>query len=254
MSTEPQPVGDEPHGEGDELRPDEEHGRDAHRLPLRRVVISIAAILIAALLLGLTYVQDDHQSAQIEALYAALGDSQTQIEDLGGDPEQPAPEELLEDPSYSPQPGPSGPPGPPGPSLTEFQIEAAFANYFAEHPYQFEPSAAELTAAFASVLSDNPGLLNDQLYAAMAAHLAANPPPPGPAGADGQDGVNGTDGQDGAQGEPGRPPTEEEIRAQIEAYIAEHGLPLCPPEAPLGTVTALTTDGAVEILACIVQS
>jgi hypothetical protein len=253
MSTEPQLA----EGDGDELFADEERGRDARRLPLRRVVISIAAIVIAAILLGWTYVQDDHQSAQIDALYAALGDSQTQIEDLGGDPVAPAPEELLEDPSYSPQPGPSGPPGPPGPGLTATQIEAAFAEYFAEHPYQFEPSAAELTAAFAAVLSDNPDLLNDQLYAAMAAYLAENPPPPGPAGpsgAAGEDGVDGTNGQDGAQGDPGRPPTAEEIRAQIEAYIAEHGLPLCPPEAPLGPVTVLTTDGPVEILACVFQN
>lgn len=223
------------------------------RVPRRRLVISLAAVVLAALLAAWTVVQDQHQGAQIDALYAALGDSQTQIEDLGGDPVAPAPEDLLEDPEYSPQPGPSGPPGPPGPGLTDSEIEAAFAAYFAEHPYQFEPSAAELTAAFASVLRDNPDLLNDQLYSAMAAYLAENPPPPGPAGPAGADGADGADGQDGAQGEPGPPPTAEEIRAQIEAYIAEHGLPLCPPEAPLGPITPLTTDGPVEILACIVQ-
>jgi type II secretory pathway pseudopilin PulG len=253
MSTEPLSVDGVPQGEGDEQRAEEERGRDARRLPLRRVVISIAAILVAAILLGWTYAQDDHQSAQIDALYAALGDSQSQIEDLGGDPVAPAPEELLEDPSYSPQPGPSGPPGPPGPALTEAEIEAAFADYFAAHPYEFEPSAAQLTAAFASVLTEHPDLLNDQLYAAMAAYLAENPPPPGPpgpAGENGEDGADGTDGQDGAQGEPGRPPTKEEIRAEIEAYIDEHGLP-CPPEAPAGPLTVVTPSGPVNIIACI---
>jgi hypothetical protein len=217
------------------------------RLPRHRIIISIAALLLAAFAFVWTFVLNDRQGAQIDALYAALGDSQTQIEDLGGEPEQPAPEEILEDPEYSPQPGPSGPPGPPGPGLSAPEIEAAFADYFAENPYQFEPSAAELTAAFASVLSDHPDLLNDQLYAAMAAYLAENPPPPGPPGADGKD------GKDGAQGDPGRPPTEDEIRAQIEAYVAEYGLPLCPPEAPLGPVTPLTQEGPVEILACVVQ-
>lgn len=226
---------------------------DPRALHSASIVVAVAAIALVLYLVGLL-------SAQVDVLEQALGDEQSNAEANGIEPVAPPAEDLIEDPEdYTPEPGPSGPSGPPGPAgpgLTDPEIEAAFAAYFADHPYQFEPSAAELTAAFASVLGEHPDLLNDQLYAAMAAYLAANPPPPGPAGADGQDGAdgaNGADGQDGAQGEPGRPPTAEEIGAQVEAYIAEHGLPLCPPEAPLGPVTPLTTDGPVEILACIVQ-
>jgi type II secretory pathway pseudopilin PulG len=248
MSTEPLPVDDVPPGDGDDLRADEERGRDDRRLPLRRVVISIAAILVAAILLGWTYVQDDRQSAQIDALYAALGDSQTQIEDLGGDPVAPAPEELLEDPEYSPQPGPPGPTGPPGPGPSQEAIDAAVARHFAEHPYQGELSAAELAAAFAALLAENPDALNDQVYAALASYLAENPPPPGPPGTDGKD---GTDGVDGAQGEPGRPPTREEIRAEIEAYIAEHGLPICPDGSSPQAHTILTDSGPVDAVICV---
>lgn len=223
------------------------------RLPRRRVIISLAAIFLAALMFVWTFVLNERQGAQIDALYAALGDEQSNAEAQGVDPVAPDPADILEDPEYTPAPGPSGPPGPPGPGLTHAEIQAAFADYFAAHPYEIEPTDAELTAAFAAVLNENPDLLNDQLYAAMADYLAANPPPPGPAGADGEDGTDGKDGVDGAQGDPGRPPTAEEIRTQIEAYIDEHGLPLCPPEAPLGPVTVVTTEGPMKILACIAQ-
>jgi len=232
------------------------------RVMKRRLGDVAVALISAVLAIGLALMahqlgeqshQLDVQGQQLGVLEQALGDEQSNAEANGIEPVAPPAEDLLDDPSYSPQPGPSGPPGPAGPGLSGPQIEAAFAAYFAKHPYQFEPTAAELTAAFAAVLSDNPDLLHDQLYAAMASYLASNPPPPGPAGADGQDGADGADGQDGAQGAPGRPPTQDEIRAQVEAYVAEHGLPLCPPEAPLGPVTAVTTDGPVEILACILQ-
>ena len=210
-------------------------------------VLAVAVLLLWAVLL---------QQARIDALSAALGDEQSATEERGDDPVAPAPEDLLEDPEYVPSPGPagpSGPPGPPGPGLSTAQIEAAFATYFADHPYEFEPSAAELTAAFAAVLAEHPDLLDDQLYAAMADYLAANPPAPGPAGPAGADGTDGKDGADGAQGEPGRPPTAEEVRAQIEAYVAEHGLPLCPEGSSPGPLTPLTTDGPVEIVGCIVE-
>jgi type II secretory pathway pseudopilin PulG len=216
----------------------------------------VAVLLVVAAVLWRVEVQD----ARVDALAAALGDEQSAIEERGDEPVAPAPEDLLDDPAdYVGPSGPTGPPGPAGPAgpaLTGEQIEAAFAAYFADHPYTFEPSAAELTAAFAAVLADHPDLLYEQLYAAMADYLAANPPPPGPAGADGadgQDGADGEDGADGAQGEPGRPPTEEEIRTQIEAYIAEHGLPMCPEGSSPGPLTPLTTDGPVEIVGCIVQ-
>jgi hypothetical protein len=208
-------------------------------------VLAVAVLLLWAVLL---------QQARIDALSAALGDEQSATEERGDDPVAPAPEDLLDDPEYVPSPGPSGPsgpPGPPGPSLSTAQIQAAFAAYFDAHPYQFEPSAAELTAAFAAVLAEHPDLLYDQLYAALADYLAANPPAPGPAGADGQDGTDGQDGADGAQGEPGRPPTHEEIKTEIEAYIAEHGLPLCPEGSAAEAQTVLTTSGTVDAVICV---
>jgi hypothetical protein len=219
-----------------------------------------ATVAIGMILLGLigglgggwltTYTRAEEVTAERDQAVAEAEANCAQVEALGWacveDPEDLRGESGAEGP-----PGPSGPPGPPGAGMTGPQIEAAFAAYFAEHPYEFEPSAAELTAAFAAVLSDNPDLLHDQLYAAMAAYLAANPPPPGPAGTDGKDGA---DGQDGTQGDPGRPPTEEEIRAQIEAYVAEHGLPLCPAGSSPGPLTPLTTDGPVEIVGCIVET
>lgn len=224
------------------------------KLTPRRASVAIGMILLG-LVGGLgggwlaTYNRAEETAAERDEAVAVAEANCAQIEKLGW--------ACVEDPAElqgdeGPQ-GPAGPSGPPGPGLTASEIEAAFGSYFAEHPYEFEPSAAELTAAFASVLRDNPDLLNDQLYTAMAAYLADNPPPPGPAGPAGADGEDGADGQDGAQGEPGPPPTAEEIRAQIEAYIAEHGLPLCPPEAPLGPVTVVTTEGPVKILTCIVQ-
>lgn len=235
------------------------------QLMKRRLGDVAVALISAVLAVGLALVAHrmgeqtqrlDEQSQQLDVLEQALGDEQSNAEANGIEPVAPPAEELIDDPQdYTPSPGPSGPPGPPGPALTGAEIQEQFAAYFEAHPYQFEPSAEELTAAFASVLTDHPDLLNDQLYAAMAAYLAENPPPPGPAGADGQDGqdgADGTDGQDGAQGDPGRPPTAEEIRAQIEAYIAEHGFP-CPPGSSLGPLTPLTTDGPVEIVACIVD-
>lgn len=219
-----------------------------------------ASLAIGMIVLGLvgglgggwltTHNRAEETAVQRDEAVAAAEANCAQVEDLGW--------ACVEDPAElqgadGPQ-GEPGPSGPPGPGLTESQIEAAFASYFAEHPYQFEPSAAELTAAFASVLSQHPDLLNEQLYAAMAAYLEENPPPPGPpgpAGTNGEDGADGTDGQDGAPGEPGRPPTEDEIRTQIEAYIAEHGLPLCPEGSAAEAQTVLTTDGPVDAVLCV---
>jgi hypothetical protein len=224
------------------------------RAPTRRAIAHWGQILLVLVAVAAVLWRSEVQEDRVDALSAALGDEQSNAEAQGIEPIAPQPEELLEDPQYTPAPGPSGPtgpPGPPGPTLTDPQIQAAFARYFADHPYEFEPSAAELTAAFASVLADHPDLLNEQLYAAMAAYLAENPPPPGPAGADGQDGADGADGQDGAQGEPGRPPTEDEIRAQVEGYVAEHGLPLCPEGSAPEAQTVLTTNGTVDAVICV---
>jgi hypothetical protein len=210
--------------------------------------VAIVAVLaaVAVALVGVRL-----QGERIDVLAQALGDEQSAAEAAGLDPVAPPADDLIEDPEYTPQPGPPGPAGPPGPGPSQEAIDAAVARHFAEHPYQGELSAAELAAAFAALLAENPGALNDQIYAALAGYLAENPPPPGPPGTDGEDGADGANGTDGAQGEPGRPPTREEIRAEVEAYIAEYGLPICPPEAPPGPLTVVTPGGAVDIIACI---
>lgn len=63
----------------------------------------------------------------------------------------------------------------------------------------------------------------EEIAAAVASHLEANPPGPGERGAPGQDGAPGEKGLDGA---PGRPPTPEEIAAAVEAHLKSN-----PPAA-----------------------
>jgi hypothetical protein len=192
--------------------------------------------------------QLDRQSETVDVLAQALGDEQSAAEARGEDPVAPPADDLIENPEYTPAPGPPGPTGPPGPGPSQEAIDAAVARHFAEHPYQGELSAAELAAAFAALLAENPGAIDDQVYAALASYLAENPPPPGPPGADGADGKDGTDG---AQGEPGRPPTQEEIRAEVEAYVAEHGLPICPEGSSPQAHTILTDSGPIDAVICV---
>jgi len=221
------------------------------KLPRIRIVVSIAAIVLAAAALAWTVVQSDRQGAQIDALSEALTVEQQGVEDRGESPIAPAPEELIDDPDAeipAGPPGPPGPSGPPGPGVSQDDLDAAVARHFQKYPYQGELSPAELAAAFAALLTENPDAVNDQIYAAISTYLTEHPPPAGPAGADGQDGA------DGAQGEPGRPPTKDEIRAEVEAYIDENGLPICPPDAPAGPLTVVTPGGPVDIIACIVPN
>jgi hypothetical protein len=224
------------------------------RRPSRRAVTDWARIIVILILIGVVLYRVQLQDHRLDALAAALEAEQQALEERGETPVAPEPDELIDDPDAeipAGPPGPEGPSGPPGPAPSEAALDAAVARHFAEHPYQGELSAAELAAAFAALLAENPGALNDQVYAALADYLAANPPPAGPPGTDGEDGADGANGADGAQGEPGRPPTKEEIRAEIEAYIDEYGLPICPPEAPPGPLTVVTPGGAVDIIACI---
>ncbi|GAA2159443.1 hypothetical protein [Glycomyces lechevalierae] len=224
------------------------------KVPRRRVVVAVAGIVLAALALVWTGFQTERQGAQIDALYEALTVEQQGVEDRGESPIAPPPEELIDDPDAeipAGPPGPPGPSGPPGPGVSEDDLDAAVARHFEKYPYQGELSPAELAAAFAALLTEHPDAVNDQIYAAISTYLTENPPPPGPPGADGQDGA---DGADGAQGEPGRPPTKDEIRTEVEAYIEENGLPICPPDAPAGPLTVVTPGGPVDIIACIVPN
>lgn len=205
-------------------------------------VVSAAFAIVLALLVHRVAVMGQ----QLTVFQQALSDEQSNVEGLGGEPVAPEPEDLLEDPEYEPLPGPTGPPGP-GP--TQAQIAAEIAEYFEEHPLLGEPTAAELAAAVASYLADHPAEVpNDRLYEAMAVYFSANPPPAGPPGADGAD---GQDGADGADGDPGPPPTGAEIQAAVEAYMAEHPLPMCPEGTSPEAHAVVTDEGPLDAVICV---
>ncbi|WP_106253379.1 hypothetical protein [Allonocardiopsis opalescens] len=117
----------------------------------------------------------------------------------------------------------------------------------ADHPEPVGPSDAQVYAAVAAYLEGNPpppgddgadgedgergpGPTEDQIAEAVGRYFTENPVSPGPvgpAGPAGADGAPGQDGSDGVDGEPGRPPTAEEIYAAVERYCQTNG---CPPE------------------------
>jgi hypothetical protein len=186
----------------------------------------------------------NQQDEQIGALSQALTDEQSNAEAEGITPVAPPPDDLIEDPGeYT---GPQGPSGPPGPGPTEAEIAAEVAGYFESHPLLGQPTAAELAAAVASYLADHPAEVpDDRLYEAMAAYFEANPPPAG------QDGADGEDGADGVQGDPGPPPTRAEIQEAVEAYMAEHPLPMCPEGFAPEAHTVVTDSGPIDAVICV---
>lgn len=227
------------------------------RVPRRRVIISLAGILLAVLTAAWMFIADQRQGAQIDALYAALGDEQSNVEGLGGEPVAPPAEDLLDDPDYT---GPQGPQGEPGPGPSDAQVYAAVAAYLAANPVTADgPSSAEIAAAVANYLADYPpGPTPEQVSAAVAAYLTEHPPAAGADGADGTNGSDGAPGPQGPQGEPGPPgetgraPTAEEIAAAVEEFM--HDNPLDEP-CDGGTwepYTVVTTAGPVDTILCVV--
>lgn len=214
------------------------------RLPRSRIVVSIAAILLAAFALVWTAVQSERQGSQIEALYAALGDEQSAAEQRGEEPVAPPPEDLIEDPEYD-EPATPEPRGP-----TDAQVYEAVQAYFEAHPVTADgPSAAEIAAAVADYLAEfPPGPTAEQVSTAVAAYLTANPPAPGE---DGQVGASGPPGPAGEQGAPGRAPTPEEIAAEVQDYMTEHPLPVCPEGAAPEAHTIVTAEGPVDAVICV---
>lgn len=217
----------------------------------RRRLGDIAVVLISlafAVVLGFLVHQVGVMRQQITALSSAYGDSQTQIEDLGGDPSGPPAEELLEDPEYTPQPGPQGETGP-GPS--DDQVYAAVEAYFRLHPVEDgeDASPAMIAAAVINYLTEHPPAPGDpgpaptadQILGAVGTYLAANPPasgPQGPAGADGED---------------GHTPTSEEIQAELAAYLEAHPIEMCDPGWESTVLTVLTVGPPTEITTCARQ-
>jgi len=227
------------------------------RVPRRRVVISLAGILLAVLTAAWMFIADQRQGAQIDALAEALAVEQSAAEERGETPVAPAPDELIEDPDVEIPPGPSGPPGP-GPS--DAQVYAAVAAYLSDHPVTAEgPSAAEIAAAVAEYLRDYPpGPTPEQVAVAVAAYLTEHPPAAGADGADGADGAPGPagpTGPPGPQGEAGRAPTAEEVAGAVESFMREHPLPpSCPDGYAFEARTLLTLDGPpVEAVICVAE-
>jgi len=214
------------------------------KLPRHRVVIVAVSLLLCAFVLGWMVVQvqqqvdeNSHQSEQIDALAAALAAEQEAAEDRGETPVAPDPEDLLDDPEYSPEPGPPGP----GPSDT--QVYAAVSSYFDAHPVEDgeDASPAAIAAAVGNYLTEHPPEQGDpgpppsgqQVAAAVEAYLIANPPPAGPPGEDGEDA------------------TPEAIAAAVAAYIETHPLEYCPDGYSLVPHTVITTDGPVDQIDCV---
>jgi hypothetical protein len=189
------------------------------------------------------------QEHRLDAFNEALTLEQQGIEEKGGTPIAPAPEEIIEDPDVDP-PLPVGP--------TDEQVQEAVEAYFREHPVQDGENAspAQIAAAVINYLTENPPApgqpgpppSDEQISNAVAAYLAANPPPPGPPG---QDGTNGTDGKDGEDADP---LTSEEIQAQLDAYLAANPLEMCEPGTTATAITVLTVGAPTDIVACVVDN
>lgn len=216
--------------------------------PDRGSLVQWAGVLAVLVLVGWTLLRVQLQGAQVEALSAALGDEQSAAEARGETPVAPSPDDLIEDPDYR------GPQGPPGPPPTDEAVYAAVESYFLEHPVEDgrTPSAAEVAAAVSAYLTENPPEPGEpgpppsaeQVAAAVEAYLTANPPAPG---------EPGEDGEDGAQGPPGPGPAPEDIAAAVQAYIEEHPLPMCPEGSSAEAITVLTSDGATDVVTCVIQ-
>lgn len=221
--------------------------------PDRRAVVHWAKIITVLVLIAVVWYRGELQEARVDALSSGLAAEQQNIEEDGGTPVAPAPEEIIEDPDAEPPP-------PVGPS--DEQVQAAVEEYFAEHPVEDGENAspAQIAAAVIRYLTENPPApgepgpppTDEQISNAVAAYLAANPPPAGPPGQDGADGANGTNGADG---EDGRAPTSEEIQAALDAYLEANPLPTCPPGTTAEARTLLVTDGPpVDAVVCVVQA
>lgn len=119
-----------------------------------------------------------------------------------------------------------GPEGKQGPGPTDEQLDAAVARWLVIHPIPAGrgPTVAEITAALAAYLIDNPVEPGRPPSAAEIALEVARWFADHPV----RDGVDGKDGERG----PG--PTQEQIRAEVDAYMVEHPAP-AGPNCPEGT-------------------
>lgn len=153
------------------------------------VVIAVAAFLAGILLMAQINSRADSEKQRADDNAAAYLQLCNQWKALGHEcPRDPA--------TLKGDPGPEGPVGPQGPPPTEAQILAAVAAV-----YQANPPAAGRTPTTPEVA---------QL---VADYLIANPP---------------QRGEPGIRGEQGPGPTEAQVLAAVEVWLAMHPLPVCP--------------------------
>jgi hypothetical protein len=208
-------------------------------------VVAVSLLLAVALGWTVTQVQQQgdanaHQSEQIDALAAALAAEQDAAEERGETPVAPDPQDLLEDPEFTPEPGPQGEPGP-GPS--DSQVYAAVSAFFTAHPVEDGEDAApaDIAAAVGNYLTEHPPEQGDpgpppsgqQVAAAVETYLIANPPPAGPPGENGEDA------------------SPEAIAAAVAAYMETHPIEYCPEGYSLVPHTVITTDGPTDQIDCV---
>lgn len=209
-----------------------DHGPRKTRSLARNIRLGLVVLLAAGLAWWvLASVRDlKHDLAQ------SRRDGQTlaqQVRQLGGTPAvtpQPGP---AGSPGPSGQPGKIGPSGRSGRAPTQGEIAAAVSSYLQRHP-----PAKGRPPTMAEILT------------AVSGYLQQHPPAAGPAGMDGKDGRDGTDGKDGQDGASGPPPSDEQIRAAVETYLAAHPLN-CPAGFHMATETIVTTGGPIETAICV---
>lgn len=223
-------------------------------LPLRRVVIAVAALAVGAFIgIGsswLLWSRAQEETERADEAVAAAEQLCAQVEDLGWT--------CVQDPDALR--GEAGPAGPAGPPPSDEQVAAAVAVYFEEHPVQDgeAPSPAAIAAAVTNYLAEHPPERGEpgppptasQVAAAVQEYLVSTPPADGE---DGQPGPAGPPGADGEDGEDGRAPTAEEIAAAVETYLAEHPIPKCQDGTAAEPHTILTTTGALDVIVCVRQ-
>jgi len=141
----------------------------------------------------------------------------------------------MQDPGTITERGPEGPPGPkgdPGRPPSASEIRNAVNQYMAENPVAASSiSPAELEAAIAAYMERNPvsaAECSPEMIAAAVANYFKNNPPPA--------GERGPRGKRGARGEAGRPPTVDEVRAAVDAFMAEN--PVAAASIPMEDIEA----------------
>jgi hypothetical protein len=149
-------------------------------------------------------------------------------------------------------------------------VAAATAKVLASLP-DLHPTAAQLGQAVAQFLAQNPVTVSSQQLAeSLAGYFAVHPIPSGPTGPSGPPGPSGTpgapgetgqqgppgeQGPEGDKGDPGPPPTEAQIQAAFEDYIATHPDALCPQGGSFAEIrVALADGGSADTWTCLVAT